>query len=408
MLGNTPNKNKFRFQSLRILPNSRWSGIHWAIAFVAGLFVLLIIFLYFREARSFGNPFLRDGGVSPQSALQKLQQKGQKNSPEKSFNSGRLIGSQSNPLRYRTDLATLPAATLNQLNQQIIDHLELDGWQNKEALLDLSLIYLHQNQLVDAREIIFQMIADDPYHRFTQYLLGLLEKKTKQSDRAIDIWQDALAQKNSVSTLKRGKQEERLIRLGLGELYHLQGRYYHALAEFKKVRKINRQLGATDEVYLFILAANTYQALQDTASSVTLYRLVLRSPTASLPQKQIAGKMIISDLLARNQLGAARQLTQTIKAWDPLDPQIILLESRLRLLSDSSQLREQVIEELNVLVSSTGRTKETLSQAYNLLGVAYQKNGENQLAREAFAYALEFNPSNKEAYQNKISLDSIY
>ncbi len=44
---------------------------------------------------------------------------------------------------------------------------------------------------------------------------------------------------------------------------------------------------------------------------------------------------------------------------------------------------------------------EKASEAYNMLGLAYHKNGEYSRALRAFDSAIQLNPQNREAYQNQ-------
>ena len=85
---------------------------------------------------------------------------------------------------------------------------------------------------------------------------------------------------------------------------------------------------------------------------------------------------------------------------DPEDYEGRLVLSKILLDSNSVLDREKAIEELTAIVRSEVKPK-TASTAYNYLGVAFYKNGEYKKAVRSFQNAIDLDPSNTEAYDNK-------
>jgi lipoprotein NlpI len=84
-----------------------------------------------------------------------------------------------------------------------------------------------------------------------------------------------------------------------------------------------------------------------------------------------------------------------------------LMRAGMLMKTGSMVDREKAIEVLQALTAGD-LSSDKASQAYNLLGLAFHKNGEYSRALKAFDSAIQLNPQNREAYENQRASANAY
>ncbi len=201
------------------------------------------------------------------------------------------------------------------------------------------------------------------------------------------------------------------MRLALADLYRREGAYDMALAEYRLLLARNREAPRVDEdPELDLEIGKTYLSLRDFGNAAQSLERVGRANAATAEQRKEAYMRLAQAYAATGQsedLENARANALRASRLDPADQRAKLLQASILVQTESMVEREKAIELLKEVTQSDVDAK-TAAQAFNLLGVAYMKNGEYRRALSAFDQAVQLDPANQEAYQNQRAAANAY
>ena len=143
--------------------------------------------------------------------------------------------------------------------------------------------------------------------------------------------------------------------------------------------------------------------VKDYASAVAVLGRVPDMRSASSGERreslvELARAYAVSD--KPENLETAKKYAYRASQLDAANPSTRLLQAKILLKTESLTDRDRAIELLRALTASDLDAKIS-SDAHNSLGLAYYKNGDYSRALGSFDYAVQLNPSNKEAYSNQ-------
>jgi tetratricopeptide (TPR) repeat protein len=220
--------------------------------------------------------------------------------------------------------------------------------------------------------------------------------------------------------------------IALGNLYHVQGDSHKSIDLYKKALRINPdsvpvlkalgilyyklQLFTEAEQILRSLLSHplkkeddvsfVYQALGKIYKKRGQYDDAIRNFEKSLSSDntdfQYESLIEISDsiLKANKPSETAYEYIQKSIALKPKEYEARILLARALIKEGSIISREKAEEELT-LVTELAKNPEVLSNAFALRGIMFFKEGFYLKAMDDFNLALEYNPSNQEAFNNK-------
>ncbi len=274
----------------------------------------------------------------------------------------------------------------------------------EEALLKLGTIYGDLERFDEAVRILERAQTLNPSSVEILYRLGLVGARSGRPERAVTAWKQALGQ--GAAGAGRPPLEfadERKIRLALATLYRNQGGYDLALEQYRLVLARGSETGGGDDPETRLALAQTNLQLKNYAGSIDSFQKVVDSPQATPEARKSAytGLALAYAGTGRpDDLDRARANATRASRMDPGDMDARLVEARVLMQTDSMVDRQKAIEVLMELVNSDV-SPAFASNAHNLLGLAYYKNGEYSRALRSFDYAVQLDPSNREAYKNQ-------
>jgi len=277
-----------------------------------------------------------------------------------------------------------------------------------EALLKLGTIFAELERFNDAQNALIKVTELDPQNREARYRLGFVYQKAGRMDQAIRVWKEVLGRGGPTGL---DRNEERRIRLALAGLYKKEGAYDLAMNEFRMIESRNKENPPVEEdPELQIEIGKTYLALKDYRNAIAPFKSVVDSRRAT-PQQRKEAHMNLAVAYSgtgdEKDYESARASANQAARLDPNDENARLIQAATLIKSDSMLDREKAIEILTA-VTASDIDSVTSSKAYNLLGLAYYKNGEFSRALHAFDYAVQLDPSNREAYQNQRAAANAY
>ncbi|MCB1172710.1 MAG: tetratricopeptide repeat protein [Leptospiraceae bacterium] len=285
------------------------------------------------------------------------------------------------------------------------------GDQNtEEALLRLAAVYTEMERHNDAIAILEKARTLNPNELRTYYVLGQVYDKAGQRHLALDAWKKAIAlhEQSQVggSTRPLSRAEERQLRLAIGATYVKEGAADLALREYRQIQAINQQNPPIQlDSALDLAFGDAYLMMRDYQNAIASLQKAVQDDRLKLPERKRA--YIQLALAYQKQSQTVAGSLEEARAWankaarlDPLDPEPQMMQAGILMETESLVDREKAIEVLQA-VTQSDLDAPVASRAWNLLGLGYMQNGEYKRALQAFDYAVQLDPSNKEAYQNQ-------
>ncbi len=280
----------------------------------------------------------------------------------------------------------------------------------EEALLKLGAVYTELERFNDAVGAFDKAIQINPSNARAHYMLGLAYSKAGQKDLAAQAWKQALV-KGGSGNIVLERADEKTMRLALADLYRRQGAYDLAMREYRLIQSLNKQPPMIEEdPELDLEMGRTFLALKDSANAAKSLQAAAEARTATPAQRKEAylqQSMAYSESGLPDDLDRAKASANKANRMDPNDPRSTLVRASVLLKTESMLDREKAIELLSALTNSDVEPR-TASQAYDLLGTAYYKNGEYARALRSFDYAVQLDPSNREAFENQRAAANAY
>lgn len=235
--------------------------------------------------------------------------------------------------------------------------------------------------------------------------LGTAFERANRIDEAVAVWKKALSQANL------DRADEKPVRMKLASLYQSRGAYDLALNEYKRILERNRQQPVIDDdPEVFLAAGKLFVQSGDFDSAVSYLEKVTVSRSADIEMRKSAFKRLAVAHSKRNtpeSLEKARSAAYQAARLDPADPEVAMIRSGILLETGSAVDREKAIENLMALTASD-LSPDQSAKAYNLLGLAYYKNGEYRRSLSAFDHAVDLDPTFREAYDNQRAAANAY
>lgn len=279
----------------------------------------------------------------------------------------------------------------------------------EDALLKLAAVQMDLERSNEAIDALERAAALNPNNGKVYYLLGMVYDRAGRRELAVQSWKKALSRGGADLRLERS--QERQLRLALADLYRREGAYDMALAEYRLLLARNREAPRVDEdPELDLEIGKTYLSLRDFGNAAQSLERVGRANAATAEQRKEAYMRLAQAYAATGQsedLENARANAVRASRLDPADQRAKLLQASILVQTESMVEREKAIELLKEVTQSDVDAK-TAAQAFNLLGVAYMKNGEYRRALSAFDQAVQLDPANQEAYQNQRAAANAY
>ncbi|MEI1278878.1 tetratricopeptide repeat protein [Leptospira venezuelensis] len=270
--------------------------------------------------------------------------------------------------------------------RRIVDSTPGDSF-TETALLNLGVVLDQMERYGEAITYLNRVLDLNPKNAKAYYNLGLVYKHTGNGTQAIENFRKA-----SYLDPDDIKPKE-----ALGD-YYLENKFYReAIEEYSILFKQKE-----DYYKVALKLAEAYMGTGESSSAEKILLQVLNRSRNSNEIKQAHKKLALlynksKDPDLKNK---AKDEAYRSAHMDPEDYEGRLVLSKILLDSNSVLDREKAIEELTAIVKSEVKPKTT-STAYNYLGVAFYKNGEYKKAVRAFQNAIDLDPSNTEAYDNK-------
>ena len=281
----------------------------------------------------------------------------------------------------------------------------------QEALRKLALVYLDMERHNSAIDVLERAIALQAANPRAYLLLGTIYEKSGRKDLAIEAWKKALRPRSAGLDFILEREEERKIRLALGDIYRREGLFEESLHQYKLIKERNEESPPIADPYLYLEWGRTYTRAKDFKAAIPLFKHVSELKSASIKEKKEA---FVELARAYAKLGQSPEyldeaLNNINKALRlaPQNPENRLTQASILIQSKKAVNREKALEVLKALSHSENSTA-VLGQAYNLMGLAYMGNGEYRRALNAFSYALQLDPSNREAYRNQQAASNAY
>lgn len=295
--------------------------------------------------------------------------------------------------------------------KRIVNLTPGDG-NTEDALVKLGTVYTDLERFNDAQDALQKAVSINPSNVQASYALGIVYRKAGRMELAIQAWKRALNPPGlSGDRTGLSREEERTIRLALGDIYRKNGAFDLALNEYKSVQSRNREMPQIEEdPGLDLEVGRTYLALKSYDPAVKSFRAVSDSRSATADQRKEAYRGLAYCLSqsgrSEDQELARSEMNKAVR-MDPDDPDMQLMRAGMLMKTGSMVDREKAIEVLQALTAGD-MPSEKASQAYNLLGLAFHKNGEYSRALKAFDSAIQLNPQNREAYENQRASANAY
>ncbi|PJZ77315.1 anaphase-promoting complex, cyclosome, subunit 3 [Leptospira neocaledonica] len=270
--------------------------------------------------------------------------------------------------------------------RRIVDSTPGDSF-TETALLNLGVVLDQMERYGEAITYLNRVLDLNPKNAKAYYNLGLVYKHTGNGTQAIENFR-----KSSYLDPDDIKPKE-----ALGD-YYLENKFYReAIEEYSILFKQKE-----DYYKVALKLAEAYMGTGESSSAEKILLQVLNRSRNSNEIKQAHKKLALLYNKSKDPDMKNRAKDEAYRSahMDPEDYEGRLVLSKILLDSNSVLDREKAIEELTAIVKSEIKPK-TASTAYNYLGVAFYKNGEYKKAVRSFQNAIDLDPSNTEAYDNK-------
>ncbi|WP_167882091.1 tetratricopeptide repeat protein [Leptospira semungkisensis] len=270
--------------------------------------------------------------------------------------------------------------------RRIVDSTPGDSF-TETALLNLGVVLDQMERYGEAITYLNRVLDLNPKNAKAYYNIGLVYKHTGNGTQAIENFRKA-----SYLDPNDLKSKE-----ALGD-YYLENKFYReAIEEYTILFKQKN-----DYYKVALKLAEAYMGSGESSSAEKILLQVLNQSRNSGEIKQAHKKLALLYNKSKDPDLKNRAKDEAYRSahMDPEDYEGRLVLSKILLDSNSVLDREKAIEELTAIVRSEVKPK-TASTAYNYLGVAFYKNGEFKKAVRSFQNAIDLDPSNTEAYDNK-------
>ena len=296
---------------------------------------------------------------------------------------------------------------------QKIVNITPGGANSQEALNKLGAVYVDLERYDDAVAAFNKLLSMNNRSGRGWYGLGVAYMRVGKADLAIGAWRKALDGGNVAGDPGESgagnqrpplsRDEERMIRNEMASLYRRRGAFNEALNQYRLILDSNRRTPVkTEDPRIHLEMGRTFLRMKAYPDAIKSLQTVTASRSANSLQRKDAFVLLArahgaSDRPEDREM--ARENANKAARLAPQDYDARYEQAATFLKTGSLTDRDRAIEILRALTGSD-LNEQNASRAYNLLGLAYYKNGEYLKAKNSFEYAVQLNPSNKTAYDN--------
>ncbi|MDH4261668.1 MAG: tetratricopeptide repeat protein [Spirochaetia bacterium] len=260
--------------------------------------------------------------------------------------------------------------------------------EKSQALYQLGRAYMESGDFENGQKALESAYSLDEVNEDALIALGNLYHMKGESHKTIGLYKKALnINPDNVAILK-----------ALGILYFDLHMYNESEDTFKKV--LEHPLKKDKDTYfVYNSLGKIYKTKRMYENAIRYFEKSAMSEDASIKFEAL---MEISDCSLLEDKPAAGVFSKIEKAIalkpDSYEARIMLAKALIK--DGSASSRDRAEEEIKTVIDLE-RKPEVLSKAYTLRGIIYYKQGFYKRAIDDFNAALEYDPSNSEAFQNK-------
>ncbi|MCB1200769.1 MAG: tetratricopeptide repeat protein [Leptospiraceae bacterium] len=306
-------------------------------------------------------------------------------------------------LRKAQEMAPQNVLVLNELADHLVENsewseavsilkriLELSSetMARKNALFNLGRVYLSIRDLPAAETSLTRAYELDRTDEETLVLLAEVHRRRGENHKAVTLYKEGL--KLNPDNLKLLKAQ--------GELYRDLGLLTEAEESFRKLAE--HPLHTEDDVH------TAWQFLGDLAKSQKKYDIALsyfqKLEESGNAEQKFFGSLASADtiLAAGSPASSALPKIETSIALKPDSEEARILLARILMKIGDPSSVERAEEELTGLISWSKKPALT-SRVFTLRGILFYRSGMYRRAVDDFNRALELDPANQEAFENR-------
>lgn len=263
--------------------------------------------------------------------------------------------------------------------------------EKAQALYNLGKVFMALKDYRNATQALESAYQIDMLNEDALVLLGEAHVQNGQAHRAVSLYKEAL--RLNPDNLKVLKGQAQLY-LNLGELTE---------AESALKRLSEHPNRRNDDVYFASqMLGDLYMKRKAYDTAMQYYEKASQSTDANIKYNTLlsqADAMLLSDRPVQTVYPLLVQAIQLRPAAD--EARFLLARALMREGTMSSQ--DKAIEELRIITADV-RSVPLASRAHTLMGIIWFKQGQLNRSLDAFNRALELDPANSEAFQNRKSV----
>ncbi len=260
--------------------------------------------------------------------------------------------------------------------------------ERAEILYNLGQVYQELKDFENAVTVLEQSRTLNPGKEETLVALADAYSQTGANHKAIALYREATKINPDNITLLRAQ----------GRMFVEQGLMAEAEDTFEKLVE-NPMRTEEDLHYAYQFLGDIHRKRNQCESAIPYYQ-----KNETVREKDYAYQSYMAQAecyltLNKPALSALEKIEQAVAIKpDALEPRILLARALLK--EGSGVSGDRALEELTLAIEKGG-TPELLSQAVSLRGILWYKQGMYNKALDDFNRALELNPGNPEAFQNR-------
>jgi tetratricopeptide (TPR) repeat protein len=260
--------------------------------------------------------------------------------------------------------------------------------EKAQAMYNLGKVYIALRDFRNAEKALETAYQLDMTNEDALVLLGDAYVQTGQAHKAITLFKEAL----------RLNPDNLKVLRAQGELYLKIGELTEAEASLKRLAEHpNRR--AEDTYFAAQMLGDLYMKRKAYDTAMQYYEKASQTTDANLKYNTLLSQAEAM-LLSERPVQMIYPLLKQAIALRPNADEARLLFARALLREGTIASQERALEELRAVTTDV-RSVPLASKAYTLMGIIWYKQGQLNRSLDAFNRALELDPANGEAFQNR-------
>jgi tetratricopeptide (TPR) repeat protein len=256
------------------------------------------------------------------------------------------------------------------------------------ALYNLSYAYFQLQDWDKAEQQLEKLRQIEPNHEEGINLLGNVFRQRGENEKAISLYKKAI----------QLNPENSVVRFTLSKMYLDLGLLNETESELKQI--LDSPMSSSQDKYqVFAMMGEIYRIRRSYATALSYFEKIEAAPDLKL-RFDSAVKQAETMLAADMPATMALQKIERAIALDPSSENARLILASALMKKGTLNARQRAEEELSGLIKVT-EDSYFLSQAHTLRGILNYKNGIFNRALDDFNRALEYDPTNEQAFKNK-------